>query len=159
MDLEKQPEEERSAKDMPIFKHVKQYIQNETDNKRFATTTKKEMKSPTTSPFKYGQRPNLIETAASASTVATDATFYGTEVPKSMNVKCTDVQGKTHSYVAMKSPHDICPKCYETNGTKKSTSECPRPCFAFQCRTCEYYGHKSAMCKQSHTVDGNAIKK
>ena len=69
----------------------------------------------------------------------------------------TDRTKHPHVYQAVLTPADICPKCFNADGTPGSTPCTPKTCKIRQCHKCSYYGHLDNTCLQSHSSSGVAL--
>ena len=94
--------------------------------------------------------------AASTNTNTNTKFIYNGEILKSQGVMTKNKKGKSVPYIAVKKLSSICSNCYPTNGAPNPCT--PIMCFGKDpCKRCDYHGHTSSQCKQSHGAGGQPI--
>lgn len=155
-------EQQQQANQMTIFRHSTEFIRRECEmyrlnakdsSKSTTNSFNSKFKASTNSPQKSSG--NLENAAAASIDVTKPQERFNGPVSKSQQVVVYDDKGKSHWYVAQRSPTDICPKCYPASG--QATSPCAKPCFRVKCTKCNYYGHKDKNCLQTFSIHGSVI--
>ncbi len=122
-------------------------------NNSFANAAKRQQQ--TTSNNSSGRRDSED---ARVGEIVTDPKFSG-EVLASENVSVKDNKtGKVFPYVAVKKLVTLCSTCFGEDGNV-TASPCEKGiCYRSRCNKCRFAGHKGANCRQTHDVDGQALK-
>ncbi len=166
-----------SSEPMALFNRLKEYIRDHQDFKRVPGGQKERSnRSTKVDGGRQGSSEKGLENAAQAqehkesdtssgssgSTSQTKEKFAG-EVFASdkRKIQVPSRKGKIWvSYIAVKSKHSICDKCYGLDGSEQAPCgkrEDSQRCRALTCHKCGYLGHMSPNCLQQFKLDGSPI--
>ena len=153
---------------MPIWRAIKLYVADHQRNREYDLEQKQLKVAPVgvnnnghqrkqnnyRNSYNSSKSDNAEEAAAAA---VADDTTYNREVSKGEGIMVTTKKGRKVPYMSHKELTSICDKCFPVGNKAVIAHEHGTKCYQGKCNKCDYYGHNSGTCKQTHKVNGDPI--